>query len=265
MSRSAPPILALHDVTVTYLGGAVTAVREVSLEVPRGTTVALLGANGAGKTTTVRAITNLVGYHGGRMTGRIEYDGARVDGLSPSRLPGLGVAHVMENRRVFAALSVADNLLAGGHTLKSRKDRLAALARVLELFPRLAERQGQKAGYLSGGEQQMLAIGRALMQSPRLLLLDEPSLGLAPRIVGQITDVLREINRQGTSILLIEQNTALALDIASYGYVLEQGRVAAEGTAGQLRDDPDLQALYLGGSVAERVGDELAATKAELS
>ncbi|MFG1667713.1 ABC transporter ATP-binding protein [Streptomyces sp. Y7] len=163
--------------------------------------------------------------HGGRSTGRIELDGTRVDGLSPSRLPALGVAHVMENRRVFAGLSVEENLLAGGHTLKGRKDRLAAPGEVLEVFPRLAERRRQKAGYLSGGEQQMLAIGRALMQSPRLML-HEPSLGLA---------------QWGTCILLIEQNTSLALEIASHGYVLEQGRVAAEGTAEQLHGDPDLR------------------------
>jgi branched-chain amino acid transport system ATP-binding protein len=240
-------ILSVRGIEVVY-GGAIQVLRGVSLNVPRGQVVAILGANGAGKTTLLRSVSGLLGYHAGRVTtGSIEFDGQETTGKEPSSLVRGGMAQVMEGRRIFAELSVDENLKAGAYTRKDKAGIAASYALVMDLFPRLKERHKQVAGYMSGGEQQMLAIARALMANPRLLLLDEPSLGLAPLIVEQIFDIVKEINRQGTSVLLVEQNATMALRNSSYGYVMETGRIAKEGPSADLLVDPDVQALYLGG------------------
>ncbi len=218
------------------------------MTVPRGQVVAILGANGAGKTTTLRAISGLLPYQNGRITaGSVSFDGSDVTGSDTAKLVRGGMAQVMEGRRIFAELTVDDNLRAGAYTRKDKVGIRESYDRVMGLFPRLAERHKQVAGYMSGGEQQMLAIGRALMANPRLLLLDEPSLGLAPIIVEQIRDIVVEINRQGTSVLIVEQNASMALSIANMGYVMETGRVAKQGLGHELLADPEVQALYLGG------------------
>jgi branched-chain amino acid transport system ATP-binding protein len=240
-------ILAVTGVEVVY-GGAIQVLRNVSLSVPTGSVVAILGANGAGKTTMLRAISGLLSYHAGRVTkGSVSFNGAETTGADPSSLVRGGMAQVMEGRRIFAELSVDENLKAGAYTRKDRAAISGSYERVMTLFPRLGERHKQVAGYMSGGEQQMLAIGRALMADPKLLLLDEPSLGLAPLIVEQIFDIIGEINRSGTSVLLVEQNATMALRNSSYGYVMETGRIAKEGPSAQLLADPDVQAAYLGG------------------
>jgi branched-chain amino acid transport system ATP-binding protein len=239
------PILAVRNVEVVYQD-VVLVLRGVSLALPRGEIVALLGANGAGKTTLLRAVTGLLGIHRGRITkGSVELDGARVDGESAVAIVRRGVAQVMEGRRIFAELTVEENLRSGGIT-RSRAEAREAYDRVLDLFPLLAERRRSTAGYLSGGEQQMVAIGRALMASPTVLLLDEPSLGLAPRMVEQVRDTVVELNRRGVSVLLVEQNAAMALAIASHGYVMETGRVVKAGPAAELLRDQDIQEFYLG-------------------
>ena len=236
--------LAVRNVEVVYEDVSLV-LRGVSLEVPPGSVVALLGANGAGKTTLLRAITGLLDIHRGEITkGSIELDGRPLTGLDAPAIVRRGVAQVMEGRRIFAELTVEENLRAGAFTRRGDYDE--AYARVMSLFPRLEERRNQVAGYRSGGEQQMLAIGRALMAEPRLLLLDEPSLGLAPALVGQIRDIIAAINRQGTSVLLVEQNATMALQVASYGYVLENGRVVLDGPADELREDSDVREFYLG-------------------
>jgi branched-chain amino acid transport system ATP-binding protein len=243
---SSESILALSNVEVFY-GGAIQVLRGISLDVPRGKIVSILGANGAGKTTTLRAISGLLPYHSGRVSkGSVVFDGVEITGRDASSNVKAGMAQVMEGRRIFAELTVDENLKAGAYT---RRDSGVSETRdrVMELFPRLLERHKQVAGYMSGGEQQMLAIGRALMANPRLLLLDEPSLGLAPLIVDQIFEIIRAINAQGTSVLLVEQNAAKALSVSDYAYVLETGRVAKEGPGHQLLNDPDIKALYLGG------------------
>jgi branched-chain amino acid transport system ATP-binding protein len=224
----------------------VLVLRGVSLELPRGEIVALLGANGAGKTTLLRAITGLLGVHRGRVTkGSVELEGKRISGRDAAAIVRQGVAQVMEGRRIFAELTVDENLRAGGFT-RNRAEVKEAQDRVFDLFPILAERRRSTAGYLSGGEQQMLAIGRALMAGPRVLLLDEPSLGLAPRLVEQVRDTIVELNRQGVSVLLVEQNAAMALAIANHGYVMETGRVVKDGPAQELLADQDIQEFYLG-------------------
>ena len=246
-SASGPPILSVDNVEVVY-GGAIQVLRGVSMTVPRGQVVAILGANGAGKTTTLRAISGLLPYQNGRITaGSVSFDGSDVTGTDTAKLVRGGMAQVMEGRRIFAELTVDDNLRAGDYTRKDKVGIRESYDRVMGLFPRLAERHKQVAGYMSGGEQQMLAIGRALMANPRLLLLDEPSLGLAPIIVEQIRDIVLEINRQGTSVLIVEQNATMALSIANVGYVMETGRVAKQGPGHELLADPEVQALYLGG------------------
>ena len=240
------PILRLSGVEVVY-SDVILVLRGVSLEVPVGAVVALLGANGAGKTTTLRAITGLLPIHRGRITkGSILVDGKAVDESDPADIVRLGVSQVMEGRRIFAELTVEENLRAGGFTRRDKSEVRASYDRVMTLFPKLADRRRSIAGYLSGGEQQMLAMGRALMQSPRLLLLDEPSLGLAPLVVEQIRQIVEEINTQGTSVLLVEQNATMALSIADYGYVLENGRVVKDGPASELLADKDIQEFYLG-------------------
>ncbi|HEU5189530.1 MAG TPA: ABC transporter ATP-binding protein [Methylomirabilota bacterium] len=233
-------MLRLDGLEVGY--GALTAVRDVSLEVGTGEVVALIGANGAGKTTTLKAITGLIPLRRGRMA----LDDDRLDGLSPARIVGRGIAHVPEGRQLFPTMTVRENLELGAAGRESRMRRAETLAWVLRLFPRLAERARQLAGTLSGGEQQMCAIGRGLMARPRLLMLDEPSLGLAPVIVKQIFENLAQINREGTTILLVEQNVGRALGLAHRAYVLESGRIVLSGTSAELLASPHVKQAYLG-------------------
>jgi branched-chain amino acid transport system ATP-binding protein len=237
-------VLVIENMEVVY-DDVLLALRGVSLEVPQGAIVALLGPNGAGKTTTLRACTGLLPIHRGAIRrGTISLDGTRIDGFGAPDIVRAGVAQVMEGRRVFAELTIEENLRVGSYTSSSRIGE--RLRRMFDLFPVLGERRGKPAGYLSGGEQQMLAIARALMSEPRYLLLDEPSLGLAPRIVGQIRDLIVRLNQEGTSILLVEQNAAMALSIAEHGYVLETGTVALDKPAASLRADDDVREFYLG-------------------
>ncbi len=239
-------LLKVQNLEVVY-ADVILVLRGVSIAVPEGAIVVLLGANGAGKTTLLRAATGLLPIHRGRITkGIVAVDGAPVHEMPAPAIVRRGVAQVMEGRRIFAELTVAENLRAGGFTCPDRATLKAAVEHVYALFPRLAERRHQTAGYLSGGEQQMLAIGRALMASPRLLILDEPSLGLAPLIVAQIRDLILEINRTGTAVLLVEQNAVMALAIAQYGYILENGKIVRDGTPAELEEDADVREFYLG-------------------
>jgi len=239
-------MLTFENVEVVY-DDVLLALRGVSLEVPEGSIVALLGANGAGKTTTLRACTGLLGVHRGRVRkGTISFGGKRIDQMDGPQIVKAGIAQVMEGRRVFAELSVEENLKVGAYTT-SRSRTADLYRRMYDLFPVLEERKKSTAGYLSGGEQQMLAIGRALMSEPTYLLLDEPSLGLAPKVVTQIRDLLKKINSEdGTSVLLVEQNAAMALSIASHGYVIETGKVVMDKPAAALREDDDVREFYLG-------------------
>ncbi|PYN41231.1 MAG: ABC transporter ATP-binding protein [Candidatus Rokuibacteriota bacterium] len=221
--------------------GDLTAVSGVSLEVRRGEAVALIGANGAGKTTTLRAISGLLPVR----AGRIEFEGARLDGLGPAQIVARGIAHVPEGRQLFPTMTVRDNLELGGRAA-DRRHRDDALELVFALFPRLHERERQLAGTLSGGEQQMCAIGRGLMARPRLLLLDEPSLGLAPVTVKLIFDTLQRVNGDGMTMMLVEQNVPRALQLSHRGYVLENGRIVLEGTRESLRASPHVKQAYLG-------------------
>jgi branched-chain amino acid transport system ATP-binding protein len=232
-------VLRLDDLQVFY--GEIHALKGVSLEVQRGEIVTLLGNNGAGKTTTLKTISGLLAPR----QGRVELEGKPLTGVPPHDIVGLGIGHVPEGRRIFNRLTVRENLLMGAF-LRSDAGIDADLQRVFTLFPRLKERIAQVAGTLSGGEQQMLAIGRALMARPRLLLLDEPSMGLAPVLVEQIFETIGEVNRQGTTILLVEQNAAMALSIAHRGYVLETGAVVLTGTAASLGENPEVRRAYLG-------------------
>jgi len=221
--------------------------RGLSIDVPDGSIVAVLGANGAGKTTAVRAITGLLDVHEGDITkGSIVWNGTDISNFKPSRIVEAGITQVMEGRRIFAELTVDENLNTGAFTVRDRKENEEAYERVMELFPLLQGRRRDTAGYLSGGEQQMLAIGRALMADPKLLILDEPSLGLAPMLIQQIRDIITDINAQGTSVLLIEQNAVMALSIAHYGYVMESGKVVMDGDPKKLLADEDVQEFYLG-------------------
>jgi len=233
----------------------ILVLRGVSLDVAEGGIVALLGANGAGKTTTLKAISNLLSAERGEVTkGTIEYRGERVDRLTPNDLVRRGVCQVMEGRHCFAHLTIEENLLTGAFTRKgSRGDIAAALDRVYRYFPRLRERRASLAGYTSGGEQQMTAIGRALMAQPSMILLDEPSMGLAPQIVEEIFAIVAELNRnEHVSFLLAEQNTMVALRHANYGYILENGRVVMDGHAADLANNEDVKEFYLGLSTAGR-------------
>jgi branched-chain amino acid transport system ATP-binding protein len=253
------PALRVEGLDVTY-GRALSALRSVTLTVPHGTVVALLGANGAGKTTLLRAVSGTLRLHRGAITaGRIRYGSTELDGRDPVAAVRAGVVQVPEGRRVFAGLTVDENLRSGGLGLGRRHpDQVAeARDRVFTLFPRLAERTRQAAGLLSGGEQQMLAIGRALMAAPRLLLLDEPSLGLAPQMVHRIAEVVREINAQGTAVLLVEQNAGMALSLADTAHVLEVGEVRLSGPADELARTDAVKRLYLG----ETSGDDSGTTE----
>jgi branched-chain amino acid transport system ATP-binding protein len=234
-------LLELEAVDAHY--GRIRALESVTLHVNEGEIVTLIGANGAGKTTTLRAISGLM-----RTTnGAIRFDGQSIARAAPDDIVRRGIGHSPEGRRVFARMTVRENLELGAYTRGSSKEYEEDLARVLDTFPRLRERIAQKSGTLSGGEQQMLAIGRALMSRPRLLMLDEPSLGLSPILVQTIFKVIREINARGTTILLIEQNARQALGIAARGYVLEVGRIVSEDSAANLMRSPAVQAAYLGG------------------
>jgi branched-chain amino acid transport system ATP-binding protein len=233
-------MLALDGVAAGY--GDVLAVHAVTLEVREGEAVALIGANGAGKTTTLRAITGLVPVR----AGQVRFDGHPVAGLSPRRAVELGVAHVPEGRQVFPSLTVRENLEMGARTRAARTARADSFGAVFDLFPRLLERERQLAGTLSGGEQQMLAIGRGLMARPRLLLLDEPSLGLSPLMVRTIFEILETVNRRGTTILLVEQNVLRALQLCHRGYVLENGQIVLSGAREALLGSPHVRQAYLG-------------------
>lgn len=238
-------MLRVENVEAVYQS-VLRVLHGVSLTVPEGRIVALLGPNGAGKTTLLRAITGLLDLHDGEITkGSIHLGEQSLSDLPPHRVVASGVSQVMEGRRIFPELTVEENLRAGGWNVERSRIR-EAIEECCARFPILAERRNQPAGYLSGGEQQMLAIARALVSRPRLLLLDEPSLGLAPRIVGEVAQLIREINAQGVSILLVEQNATVALDLADHGYVLELGRVVLEGPAAELKEDRDVQEFYLG-------------------
>jgi len=239
-------VLEVSNLEVVY-NEVILVLRGLSLVVPDGKIVALLGANGAGKTTTLRAISGLLDIHQGVITkGSITFDGQRLDQMQAAAIVRAGVTQVMEGRRTFADLTVEENLACGAFTNKDRGSVASARQRVYDLFPRLYERRDQVAGYMSGGEQQMLAIGRALMATPKLLILDEPSLGLAPKLLEQIRDIIVDINQQGTSVLLIEQNAMMALSIANYGYIIETGKVVMDGDAAKLRSDEDVREFYLG-------------------
>jgi branched-chain amino acid transport system ATP-binding protein len=234
-------MLQVKDIVVAY--GEITALKGVSLEVSRGEVVALLGANGAGKSTTLRAISGLIRPR----SGTILFDGRRIDALKPFEIARLGVVQCPEGRRLFANLTVLENLQMGAYARLDRPSVAADVDRVCDLFPVLARRRAQAAGTLSGGEQQMLALARALMARPRLLLLDEPSLGLAPILIDQIFATISRIRAEGVTILLVEQNAHVALEIADRGYVLETGRVTISGAAKALKSDPAIVEAYLGG------------------
>jgi branched-chain amino acid transport system ATP-binding protein len=254
-------VLSVRGLQVSY-GGSVRAVRDISIEVPESGVVAVLGSNGAGKTTLLRAVSGcLRGVGGGRIdAGTIEFCGDRLNGRSPAAIVGAGVVQVPEGRQVFTRLTVDENLRIGAFGRKDRAEKARTRARVHELFPILHDRHHERAGLLSGGQQQMLAIGRALMAAPRLLLLDEPSLGLAPQVVTQIGHVVRTINEQGTAVLLVEQNAAMALGVAARAVVLTVGRVSLSGAADDLARDERVRELYLGGATSPpRLDGQLAA------
>jgi branched-chain amino acid transport system ATP-binding protein len=235
-------MLEIKNLQVSY--GAIPALHGISLSVKAGSIVTLIGANGAGKTTALKAISGLLKPK----TGEILYEGKNIAGLPPHHIVKLGLSHVPEGRMIFTNLTVLENLQLGAYLEKDRRVIRRELEHVFGLFPRLQERQPQMAGTLSGGEQQMLAIGRALMGRPRLLLLDEPSLGLAPLLIKTIFEKIVEINReQGLTVLLVEQNANLALEISQFGYVLETGRIAVSGESASLRQNPQVQSAYLGG------------------
>ena len=235
-------MLEIKNLTVSY--GAITALHGISLSVPSGRIVTLIGANGAGKTTTLKTVSGLLRAR----SGEILYDGKNIAGRPTHQIVKLGLSHVPEGRMIFANLTVMENLQMGAYLQKDRQVIQRELDHVFAMFPRLQERQQQIAGTLSGGEQQMLAIGRALMSQPKFLMLDEPSLGLAPLLVKTIFEKIVDINRQqGITILLVEQNANLALEVSHYGYVLETGKITLQGDSAVLRQNPQVQSAYLGG------------------
>jgi branched-chain amino acid transport system ATP-binding protein len=234
-------LLEVRNLEVVY-DDVMLVLRGVSLRVPAGSIVALLGANGAGKTTLLRAVSGLLDVHDGEITkGSVTLEGEPIHQLRPSQIVRRGVSQVMEGRRILSELTVEENLRVGGHT-----SGVSRLDHVYRLFPLLRERRRNVSGYLSGGEQQLLAVGRALMAGPRYLLLDEPSLGLAPSLVAQVRDLIVEINRQGTTVLLVEQNATMALSIASHGYVMETGKIVMDKPSEELLADEDIKEFYLG-------------------
>ena len=239
-------MLAISNLVAGY--GKVQVLHGISIDVPRGKVVTLIGSNGAGKTTTMRAVSGMIAP----TAGQISLDGKRIDGREPYHVARLGLAHAPEGRRVFSTMSVLDNLRLGAFPrytgARPRGDVEADLERAMELFPRLKERRTQLAGTLSGGEQQMLAMARAVMLNPEVVLLDEPSMGLAPILVAEVFRIIERLKDEGVTMLLVEQFAAAALGVADYGYVLENGRISVHGDAAKLRDDPAVQAAYLGGS-----------------
>ena len=239
-------MLTIRDLSAGY--GKVQVLHGISIEVPKGQVVTLIGSNGAGKTTTMRAVSGMIGLMGGE----ISLNGERIDGLESYHIARRGLAHSPEGRRVFATMSVEDNLRLGAFPRLTRSrprgDVAADLERAMELFPRLKERRRQLAGTLSGGEQQMLAMARATMLNPEVVLLDEPSMGLAPILVTEVFHIIERLKREGVTMLLVEQFAAAALAVADYGYVLENGRISVHGPTATLRDDPAVKASYLGGS-----------------
>jgi branched-chain amino acid transport system ATP-binding protein len=240
-------MLQVNNIDVTYVN-VIQVLRGVSLEVADGKIVALLGANGAGKTTTLKAISGMLKTEEGKVTdGSIVFDGKRIDRYGPGDIAALGITQIMEGRRVLQQLNVEENLLVFAYHRKDRGQVKSDIDMVFDYFPKIKERRRQSSGYLSGGEQQMLVIGRGLMARPRLMLLDEPSLGLAPLLVQEIYEIIRRINaEQKMAILLVEQNARAALGIADYGYVMENGRIALEGPAERLKDNQDVQEFYMG-------------------
>ena len=245
-------MLKLNNVEVIY-DSVILVLKGISIEVPDGQITTVLGANGAGKTTTLKAISGILRSERGEVTrGSIELDGNRIDSRAPHSIVKDGIVQVFEGRRVFGNLSAEENLVAGGHIVPKAKMR-ENMEKVYEYFPRIAERRSVISGYLSGGEQQMLAVGRALMSDPKIILLDEPSLGLAPMIIEEIWGIIRRLREeQNVTFLLVEQNATLALEIADYGYVMENGAVVLEGPAEQLRDNADIKEFYLGMSGEEK-------------
>jgi branched-chain amino acid transport system ATP-binding protein len=245
------PLLEVNNIEVVY-SEVILVLRGLSLAVPKGEIVALLGANGAGKSTTLKAISGLLKTEEGQVTrGDIRFDGERLNGIDPDRIVRRGIFQVMEGRRIIADMSCIENLRLGAFT-RSDGEVKRDIDMVYDYFPRLRERAGL-AGYLSGGEQQMLAIGRALMARPRLILMDEPSMGLSPLLVKEVFGIIRRLNRDlGITILLVEQNARMALSVASYGYVMEQGKIVLDGTAASLAENEDVKEFYLGGHGADR-------------
>ena len=245
---AAQPILAVKNIEVIY-DHVILVLRGVSFEVPQGKIVALLGANGAGKSTTLKSVSTLLASERGEVTkGSIEFRGKRTEALAPGEMVGMGMVQVMEGRHCFGHLSVEDNLITGAYARPINRAQVRdELEKIYAYFPRLKTRRTSLAGYTSGGEQQMVAIGRAMMAKPSMLLLDEPSMGLAPQIVAEIFEIVRELNqKEGVSILLAEQNTNVALKYADYGYILESGRIMLDGTAKELSENADVKEFYLG-------------------
>ncbi len=250
-ASTAPPLLAVNNIEVVY-DDVILVLRGVSLTVPQGALVALLGANGAGKSTTLKAISGLLRTENGEVTrGDVIFGGEPVQGLSPETIVRRGIFQVMEGRRIIEDMTPVENLRLGAYTRRDGEIR-SDMDRVFEYFPRLKERTGL-AGYLSGGEQQMLAIGRALMARPKMMLLDEPSMGLSPLLVGEVFGIIRRLNHElGITILLVEQNARLALKAADYGYIMENGKIVLDGSADELAANEDVKEFYLGGGEARK-------------
>ena len=234
-------LLKIENLEVNY--GVIQAIKGISFEVNQGEVLALIGANGAGKTTILHTITGLINAK----SGSILFDGKEITKIKPHKIVTMGMAHVPEGRRIFQELSVFDNLKLGAYTRSDKDEISESLLNVYDKFPRLKERKNQIAGTLSGGEQQMLAMGRALMSRPKILLMDEPSMGLSPLLVNQIFDIIKELNRAGSTILLVEQNARMALKVADKGYVLETGKIVLSGKASDLLEDDAVKKAYLGG------------------
>jgi branched-chain amino acid transport system ATP-binding protein len=243
-----PPLLSVNNIEVIY-DDVILVLKGMSLSVDKGKIVAVLGANGAGKTTTLKAISGLLKTEEGEVTdGAIEFEGVRINGMDPEKIVRMGIFQVMEGRRVFEELTVRENLIAAAHTQKcSRKELDDRIDQVYAYFPRLKERETGLAGYLSGGEQQMLVIGRGMMAKPKLMMLDEPSLGLSPLLVSEIFEIIVKLNRDlGTTILLVEQNARMALNIADHGYIMENGKIVLDDTTEKLKNNEDVKRFYLG-------------------
>ncbi len=242
------PLLSVNNIEVIY-DDVILVLKGLSLKVEKGQIVALLGANGAGKTTTLKAISGLLKTEEGEVTdGTIEFEGRKINGMEPEKIVELGIFQVMEGRRVFEELTVRENLVAAAHTQKcSRKELDERIEQVYHYFPRLKERENSRAGYLSGGEQQMLVIGRGMMAKPKLMMLDEPSLGLSPLLVSEIFEIIVKLNKElGTTILLVEQNARMALSIADHGYIMENGKIVLDDTTEKLMNNEDVKRFYLG-------------------